>query len=113
MHANRGTFYAVGKGIGEGRHGEKLSGVLLALKELWVELTFGGEEGIGRPMVPGDLDFLVSMDDLVSLHLEWLVKLGTPLWEVHFEVSISIAVLIERMCFFHRIGVKYFASKYL
>jgi len=75
--------------------GAKLSGVLLALKDLWVELTFGGEGGVGRPMVPGDLNFLVSMDDLVSLHLEWLIKLGTPLWEVQEK---ALRVFYQRHC---------------
>ncbi|KIM39355.1 hypothetical protein M413DRAFT_197953 [Hebeloma cylindrosporum] len=82
MHANRGTFYAVAKGVGKGQGGHKIPIILGALKALWVNLTFGGEEGSGRYMVPEDLDFLISMDDLVSHHLDWLTKLGTPLWKV-------------------------------
>ena len=82
MHANRGTFYAVAKGVGDGRGGHRIPSILEALKTLWVSLTFGGEEGSGRYMVPEDLDFLISMDDLVSHRLDWLTKLGTPLWNV-------------------------------
>ena len=82
MHANRGTFYAVAKGVGRGKGGHKIPIILEALKTLWVSLTFGGEEGLGRYMVPEDLDFLISMDDLVSNRLDWLTKLGTPLWKV-------------------------------
>ena len=82
MHANRGTFYAVAKGVGRGRGKHKIPIILEALKALWVSLTFGGEEGSGRYMVPDDLDFLISMDDLVSYRLDWLTKLGTPLWRV-------------------------------
>jgi len=82
MHANRGTFYAVAKGVGSGQGGHKIPIILEALKTLWVSLTFGGEEGLGRYMVPEDLDFLISMDDLVSHRLDWLTKLGTPLWRV-------------------------------
>jgi len=82
MHANRGTFYAVAKGVGSGQNGSKTPMILQALKNLWVSLTFGGEEGSGRFMVPEDLDFLVSLEDLVSHHLDWLTTLGTPLWKV-------------------------------
>ncbi|KAG6917142.1 hypothetical protein DXG01_003732 [Tephrocybe rancida] len=80
-HKNRGTFYAVAKDIGQGEDGARLPGILGALKELWVELTFGGEEGKGRHIHPEDLDFLISTDDLVKDHLGWLVRFGTPLWQ--------------------------------
>jgi hypothetical protein len=82
MHASRGTFYMVAKGVGNGKEGPRIPIILQALKNLWVNLTFGGEEGSGRHLIPGDLDFLISMDDLVSHHLDWLTKLGTPLWKV-------------------------------
>jgi hypothetical protein len=82
MHANRGTFYAVAKGVGSGHGGHKFPVILEALKTLWVSLTFGGEEGLGRYMVPEDLDFLISMDDLVNHRLDWLTKFGYPLWKV-------------------------------
>jgi len=82
LHANRGTFYAVAKGVGNGEEGHKIPIILEVLKTLWVSLTFGGEEGLGRHMVPEDLEFLISMDDLVNHRLDWLTKFGTPLWKV-------------------------------
>ncbi|KDR70470.1 hypothetical protein GALMADRAFT_282221 [Galerina marginata CBS 339.88] len=82
MHSNRGTFYAVAQGIGEGCDEQNMAHVVLALKGLWIELTFGGEDGKGRNMVPEDLDFMVSMENLLAFHLDWLVRLGIPLWQV-------------------------------
>ncbi|KAG6830984.1 hypothetical protein H0H92_013456 [Tricholoma furcatifolium] len=80
MHANRGTFYAVAKGVGKGQENSRIPVFLLAFQELWVSLTFGGEEGLGRFMTPEDLDFLITEDDLMSDHLDWLLNLGDPLW---------------------------------
>jgi len=91
MHANRGTFYMVAKGVGNGQEGPRIPIILQALKNLWVSLTFGGEEGSGRHLISGDLDFLISMDDLVGHHLDWLTKLGTPLWKVQ-------KTALERLC---------------
>jgi len=82
MHINRGTFYAVARGIGKGLKGPRLPGVLLEFRRLWVSLTVGGEEGFGRPMTVKDLDFLIATDDLCRHHLDWLMKFGTPLWRV-------------------------------
>ncbi|KAF8910905.1 hypothetical protein CPB84DRAFT_1762780 [Gymnopilus junonius] len=82
MHGNRGTFYAVAKGVGNGPEGWRIFSLLPSLKELWVDLTFGGDEGLGRFLKPGDLDFLVTVDDLIAHHLDWLVQLGEPLWKV-------------------------------
>ncbi|KAF8956840.1 hypothetical protein BDZ97DRAFT_145792 [Flammula alnicola] len=82
MHANRGTFYAVVKGVGRGREASRLPSILLSLKELWVSLTFGGEKRSGRHLVPEDFDFLITTEDLVRHHLDWLMQLGTPLWQV-------------------------------
>ena len=82
MHRNRGTFYAVAKGIGKGLEGPRIPTILLELKKLWLSLTFGGEEGNGRRMTPEDLDFLVATDEIFSYHLDWLMEFGTPLWRV-------------------------------
>jgi hypothetical protein len=82
MHANRGTFYMVAKGVGNGQECSRIPIILQGLENIWVSLTFGGEDGSGRYLIPGDLDFLISMDDLVGHHLDWLMKLGTPLWKV-------------------------------
>ncbi|KAF8910904.1 hypothetical protein CPB84DRAFT_1842180 [Gymnopilus junonius] len=85
MHGNRGTFYAVAKGIGRGPKGSRMSGLILELRALWASLTFGGEEGLGRFINPGDFDFLITTDDLIAHHLGWLTSLGTPLWQVQEE----------------------------
>ena len=82
MHSNRGTFYAVAKGIGKGLNGPLIPTILLEFKKLWLSLTFGGEEGKGRRMTLEDLDFLVAADDIFSHHLDWLMEFGTPLWRV-------------------------------
>lgn len=82
MHINRGTFYAVARGIGKGLKGPRLPDVLVEFRKLWVSLTFGGEEGFGRPMTVKDLDFLIGTDELCGYHLDWLMKLGRPLWRV-------------------------------
>ncbi|KAF8910912.1 hypothetical protein CPB84DRAFT_1743074 [Gymnopilus junonius] len=78
MHGNRGTFYAVAKGIGRGPEGSRMSSLILELRALWASSTFGGE-GLGRFINPGDFDFLITTDDLIAHHLGWLTSLGTPL----------------------------------
>lgn len=93
MHSNRGTFYMVAKGIGRGREGARIPGIVLALRKLWFELTFGGGGGTGRHMAPDDLDFVISMDGIVNSHLDWLTQMGTPLWSVQKQ---ALQVLYRR-----------------
>ena len=69
MHANRGIFYMVAKGVGNRQEGPRIPIILQDLENLWVSLTFGGEEGSGRHLIPEHLDFLISMNDLVGHHL--------------------------------------------
>ncbi|KDR84616.1 hypothetical protein GALMADRAFT_55647, partial [Galerina marginata CBS 339.88] len=95
MHANRGIFYAVAKGVGRGEDSHKIPIILQALKNLWFSLTFGGGEASGRHILPEDLDFLISMDDLVSYRLDWLTKLGTPLWKVQ---KLALERLYNKKC---------------
>ncbi|KAH9478147.1 hypothetical protein JR316_0008600 [Psilocybe cubensis] len=82
MHANRGQFYAVAKGVGEGKSGGNLQNYVEKLGLLWSALTFGGEDNVGRAMVPEDLDFIISMNDLRDHHLEWLLEYGKAFWKV-------------------------------
>ncbi|KAF9557358.1 hypothetical protein CPC08DRAFT_668740 [Agrocybe pediades] len=83
MHANRGTFYLVARRVGSVDQGERNRDMFShALRQLWSELTFGGENRAGRFMVPRDLDFAVTTDELVENNVGWLVKFGIPLWEV-------------------------------
>ncbi|PPQ71833.1 hypothetical protein CVT26_007043 [Gymnopilus dilepis] len=82
MHSNRGTFYAVAKGVGKGLEGWRLPEMTSALKEVWTELTFGGDDGTGRFISPEDFDFLITTEDLIASHLDWLMQLGTCLWRV-------------------------------
>lgn len=85
MHANRGQFYAVAKGIGNGEMGSNVQQYIDGLGSLWSALTFGGEGEAGRPMVPEDLDFIVSMDEVMDHHLEWLKEYGDPFWRVQAD----------------------------
>jgi len=85
IHASRGTFYAIAQGIG-GRAGmEKFSAILESFQSLWVELTYGGE-GSGRFLADEDLDFIISVDDLIKTYLDRLIELGRDAWEVQAEV---------------------------
>ncbi|KAJ7264945.1 hypothetical protein B0H12DRAFT_1230580 [Mycena haematopus] len=83
MHATRGTFYAIAKGVNEGRGAGRLPALLDAFKELWVDLTIGGADGAGRALNGEDLDFIVStMDICKPKNLDRLVDLGCKVWEV-------------------------------
>ncbi|KAF7363955.1 FtsJ domain-containing protein [Mycena sanguinolenta] len=83
IHATRGTFYAVAKGVGEGRAAGRLPVLVDALKELWVDLTIGGVDGAGRALNGEDLDFIVStMDMCKPKNLDRLVDLSRRVWEV-------------------------------
>lgn len=82
MHANRGTFYAIAKGVGHGIEAKRLPDVLDSFKRLWVELTFGGEESKGRFMNDTDLDFVIGTDDLAEEYSYRLVELVRDVWSV-------------------------------
>ncbi|KAF4616089.1 hypothetical protein D9613_011235 [Agrocybe pediades] len=86
MHGNRGTFYLVAREVGgKEEAGLNQATFLRALRRLWTELTFGGENGEGRFLKAKDLDFVVTTDALVEEHVDWLVGFGKPLWEVQEE----------------------------
>ncbi|EGN99288.1 hypothetical protein SERLA73DRAFT_73821 [Serpula lacrymans var. lacrymans S7.3] len=86
MHANRGTFYAIAKGFGLGSQHERLDVFLKGLQELWVQITFGGEERTGRYMEHGDLDFIVTMECLAENYVDRLVELCRDVWAVQANV---------------------------
>jgi hypothetical protein len=79
MHANRGTFYAIAKGV---RLGTETVGYLENLKRLWFELTFGGDAGGGRFLNETDLNFVVTTDELVDRYVARLIELGREVWIV-------------------------------
>jgi hypothetical protein len=84
MHTLRGTFYAIAQGVGAGTNADRLPAILESLKNLWVELTFGGE-GLGRYMTDDDLDFIVSIEDLIPTYLDRLVELGREVWKIQMN----------------------------
>lgn len=82
MHATRGTFYAVAKGVGHGVDASKLPDLIISFKQLWVELSFGGEEGNGRFMDDTrDLDFIVD-DAGLQPFFDRQVELCRNIWTV-------------------------------
>ncbi|KAK7019487.1 hypothetical protein R3P38DRAFT_2973445 [Favolaschia claudopus] len=85
MHATWSTFYAVVKGVGEGRGAARLPALVESFKELWVDLTLGfaGAESAGRVLVDEDLDFVVSTAEIrEAKNLDRLVDLNRRIWEI-------------------------------
>jgi hypothetical protein len=80
MHANRGTFYAIAKGVGLGTNAVQMPTIVEGLKRLWVELTFSGDNGCGRFSNQTDLDFIISTEELVDHYLARLIELGREVW---------------------------------
>ena len=85
MHRNRGSFYAVALGVGLGKVGYALPSFVHAFQKLWVELTFGGEDGRGRWMTEEDLNFLISEEDLALSFADRLIQLGRPVWFIQAQ----------------------------
>lgn len=90
MHASRGSCYGVATGVGRGKEAFRVPGILRDFKRLWLSLTFGGEDGLGRFMTSGDLDFVITIDELIRHHLDWLMKIGTPSWTVQGQALHSL-----------------------
>ncbi|KAF7311248.1 FtsJ domain-containing protein [Mycena kentingensis (nom. inval.)] len=81
LHATRSTFYAIAQGVGAAC--PELPILIEKLKDLWVDLTIGGEDGTGRPLCEEDLDFVVTTKELQQpAHLARLAELGRRVWEV-------------------------------
>ncbi|KAI0666909.1 hypothetical protein C8Q78DRAFT_1072230 [Trametes maxima] len=80
VHTNRGTFYAIAKGVGSGDRAEIMSQYLVGLRSLWREMRSGGPHGTGKYLVTTDLDFVVTADTILDDYLGRLVKLGREVW---------------------------------
>ncbi|KAJ7766700.1 hypothetical protein B0H16DRAFT_370596 [Mycena metata] len=91
MHAARGTFYAVAKGVGKGRGASRLPGLVESFRELWVDLTIGGADGAGRVLNEEDLDFIISTADVRQANnLDRLVDLSRRVWEVQARALLGL-----------------------
>ena len=93
MHRNRGSFYAVALGVGLGEAGRALPSFVHAFQKLWVELTFGGEDGRGRWITNEDLDFLISEEELALSFADRLIQLGRPVWFIQAQ---ALAKLVSK-----------------
>lgn len=82
IHAKRPSFYAVAVGVGLGVEASRLPAIVDQFQCLWVELTFGGEEGEGRWLEDVDFDFLISQDDLIDTFADRLIDLSRSVWVV-------------------------------
>jgi len=85
MHANRGTFYAIAKGVRLGADAGRLPTIAEGLKRLWSELTYGGDDGCGRFLNETDLDFIISMEELVDSYLARVIELGRDVWMIQAD----------------------------
>ncbi|KAJ6490698.1 hypothetical protein C8R47DRAFT_976946 [Mycena vitilis] len=91
MHATRGTFYAVVKGVGEGRGAARMTALIDSFKELWVDLAIGGVDGAGRELNEEDLDFIIStMDVRQAKNLDRLIDLSRRVWEVQARALMGL-----------------------
>jgi hypothetical protein len=82
MHANRGTFYAIAKGVRLGADAKRFPAIIEGLKRLWSELTYGGDDGCGRFLDETDLDFIICTEELIDSYLARLIELGRDIWMV-------------------------------
>ena len=84
--AQRGSFYLVAFGVGQGDDSqETLQHALECFRKLWDELMFGGEEEQGRGLFATDYDFIVSVDEIVDTYVDRLGDLGRGVWETQIE----------------------------
>jgi hypothetical protein len=86
IHANRGTFYAIARGVGIGQRGGELDELRRCFEDLWYEISFGGEEGKGRFLGKNDLDFIMTEEELLEEeNLRKIVELGRDPWTVQAD----------------------------
>ncbi|PIL29471.1 hypothetical protein GSI_08413 [Ganoderma sinense ZZ0214-1] len=87
MHAYRGTFYVVAKGICRRTPTllELKARYVAGLRQLWFALRCGGPDGRGRRMSCSDLDFIVSTEEILGGYLDRLIELGRPVWRTQAE----------------------------
>ncbi|KAI0683732.1 hypothetical protein BC835DRAFT_1515545 [Cytidiella melzeri] len=80
IHATRGTFYLIARGMGYGelaQHAGMYDGVLLRFKELWDKMASSG-----RRLLEHDLDFIVQRATLEGSYARRLRQLSAHLWAV-------------------------------
>ncbi|KAK0196357.1 hypothetical protein F5146DRAFT_1217466 [Armillaria mellea] len=86
MHKDRGSFYLIARGVGFDnlrrlslQRQTLLMHAMNSLQTVWVNL---GEEGSERHLVAEDLDFIITVDDLVKVYTYRLGRLGRKIWEI-------------------------------
>ncbi|KAK0216335.1 hypothetical protein IW262DRAFT_212081 [Armillaria fumosa] len=81
MHRNQGTFYAIAKGVGGKSERQRFlsHNLLPEFQKLWVELR--SANGVGRSLVPKDLNFIIS-DEQVKGYASRLAELCGPVWKM-------------------------------
>lgn len=86
MHKERGSFYVIARGVGLDSRGRPsverqtlLQHAVESFRTLWVNL---GEEGSERKVVVEDLDFIITVDELVRRYKYRLGCLGRKVWEI-------------------------------
>ncbi|KAJ7581527.1 hypothetical protein C8J56DRAFT_267420 [Mycena floridula] len=77
MHATRDTFYAVAKGFGYGREGQRRMQLLAEMRGLWSKLTYSKHI---HGLLDGDLNFIVDDLDLQYAYGERLQQLSQHIW---------------------------------
>ncbi|OSD00107.1 hypothetical protein PYCCODRAFT_1437664 [Trametes coccinea BRFM310] len=84
-HSNRGTFYAIAKGVGGGTRRATMERYLEGLQALWHDLRFGGAEKQGKYLVTTDLDFIVTADTILDEYLDRLIELSLSVWSTQAD----------------------------
>ncbi|PBK85637.1 hypothetical protein ARMGADRAFT_1017709 [Armillaria gallica] len=81
MHRVQGTFYAIAKGVGGKSEKQRFlsHNFLPEFQKLWVELR--SANGVGRSLVPKDLNFIIS-DEQVEGYALRLAELCGPVWKL-------------------------------
>ncbi|KAK0435369.1 hypothetical protein EV421DRAFT_1235400 [Armillaria borealis] len=94
MHKDRGSFYVIARGVGLDNYRrlsfERQTRLLHAMdpfRALWANL---GEEGSERRLVAEDLNFIISVDDLVKEYTYRLGRLGRKIWEIQARTLESL-----------------------
>ncbi|SJL17457.1 uncharacterized protein ARMOST_21008 [Armillaria ostoyae] len=89
MHRERGSFYVIVRGVGLDRRGRPsverqtlLQHAVESFRTLWVNL---GEEGSERSVVVEDLNFIITVDELVREYTYRLGCLGRKVWEIQIR----------------------------
>ncbi|KAK0183662.1 hypothetical protein F5146DRAFT_1008584 [Armillaria mellea] len=94
MHKDRGSFYLIARGVGFDNLGRLsvqrqtlLRHAMNSLRTVWVNF---GEEGSERHFVAEDLDFIITVDDLVKVYTYRLGRLGRKIWEIREDTWVVV-----------------------